>query len=140
MAVEKREVAGTIEAQTAHEAKMTQAEQGARAAEARAQGVAPERKTDKGFFSNDRVRVKSGAQVEYMALESRIAGEFRGWEGRGIITLENGQRWRIANGGSYSTPPVASPEVSITPAGFGGYWLKIVGVGPRVRVLPAEGR
>ena len=140
LAVEKREVAATIETQTAHEAKMRQAEQRGRATEARARGVALEKKTDRGFFSSDRVRVKSGTQVEYMALESKIAGEFRGWEGGGIITLENGQRWRIANGGSYSAPPVASPEVSITPAGFGGYWLKIVGVGQRVKVLPVEGR
>ena len=82
------------------------------------------------------VRLAAGTEVEYGAVESRIAGDFTGWEGRAVFVLENGQRWQVANGGSYYTPKLASPKVTITPAPLGGFWMAVEGVATRVRVMP----
>jgi hypothetical protein len=91
------------------------------------------------LLAKAKVLLTPGTEVEYAAVESRIAGDFTGWEGRPIFTLENGQRWQIANGGSYSTPPIASPKVKIVPASLGGFWMTIEGVSQRVRVAPIGG-
>ena len=77
-----------------------------------------------------------GTEIAYATVESRIAGNFTGWDGRAVLTLENGQRWQIANGGNYSTPALPSPQVKITPASLGGFWMTIEGVAIRVKVLP----
>lgn len=71
-------------------------------------------------------------------LETSIAGKFTGWEGRSIFHLENGQRWQVANGGSYVSPTVDSPKVKIYPAKLGGFWMKIEGVNSPVKVLPID--
>ena len=57
-----------------------------------------------------------------------------------MLTLENGQRWQIANGGTYMTPALPSPNVKIVPANLGGFWMTIEGVANRVKVLPLGGR
>ena len=77
-----------------------------------------------------------GTEIAYATVESRIAGNFTGWDGRAVLTLENGQRWQIANGGNYSTPALPSPQVKITPAALGGFWMTLEGVAMRVKVLP----
>lgn len=134
------------------EAKVAQAEAQTRAARAEVQAraakaevskpaqvrvdVAPEKKSEGGLLAKAKVLLTPGTEIEYAAVESRIAGDFAGWDGRAVLTLENGQRWQIANGGSYSTPPLASPKVKIVPASLGGFWMTIEGVTNRVRVAP----
>ncbi len=86
------------------------------------------------------VRVAPGTVVEVGEVESAIAGDFEGWAGRTVFQLENGQRWRVANGGSYYSPKLTRPKVTISPAGLGGYWMAIEGVGTRVKVLPLSGQ
>jgi hypothetical protein len=86
------------------------------------------------------VRVAPGTVVEVGEVESAIAGDFEGWAGRTVFLLENGQRWRVANGGSYYSPKLTRPKVKISPAGLGGYWMAIEGVGTRVKVLPLSGQ
>lgn len=70
-------------------------------------------------------------------IESRIAGDFVGWEGRTVFVLENGQRWQVANSGSYYAPKRTAPKVKLTPAAMGGHWMAIEGVGTRVKVVAA---
>lgn len=89
-----------------------------------------------GLLSRAKVLLTPGTEVEYATTESRIVGDFKGWEGNTVYTLENGQRWKIANGGLYSTPPVPSPKVKIVPSSLGGFWMTIEGIDVRVRVLP----
>ena len=104
---------------------------------ARAQSEAGgEKKTKGGPLARAKVLLSPGTEIEYATVESRIAGNFTGWDGRAVLTLENGQRWQIANGGNYSTPPLLSPQVKITPAPLGGFWMTIEGVAMRVKVLP----
>ena len=92
-----------------------------------------------GLLAKAKVLLTPGTEVEYAATESRIAGDFSGWDGRAIITLENGQRWQIANGGSYYTPVLASPKVKVLPASLGAFWMTIEGVSQRVKVVPLGG-
>ena len=73
-------------------------------------------------------------------LESRLVGDFDGWNGRSVFNLENGTRWVQQNKtDSYIYAPVLhSPKVRITPAAIRGFWLEIEGVNRNVRVIPLE--
>lgn len=92
-----------------------------------------------GLLERARVRLSPGTKVEYAPVESRIAGEFRGWDSRTIFTLENGQRWQVAGGESYVTPPEPGPAVTIRPGILGSFWMNIAGVRPRVKVVRVDG-
>jgi hypothetical protein len=136
--------ATAAEARAAAEAKATKAEAELETAKATAAAETAARAKEKpkaespGFFAKAKVLLAPGTEVEYGEIESRIAGDFAGWEGHTIFTLENGQRWRVANGGSYYSPAVSRPKVKIFPAALGGFWLQIEGVNPRVKVVPVE--
>jgi hypothetical protein len=91
------------------------------------------------LLAKAKVLLTPGTQIEYATVDSRIAGEFRGWEGRTTLTLENGQRWQTAGGDSYVTLPTASPAVRIAPGAFGAFWMTIEGVHPRVKVVLVTG-
>lgn len=69
-------------------------------------------------------------------LESRLAGDFKGWRRGTIFVLENGQRWQHVEGEDYVTPPMPAPRVWIKPGVLGTFWLQIEGVRPRVKVKP----
>jgi hypothetical protein len=128
-------IAARREAEAAAQARAA-AETRAAQAEAKAESVAKEKKSEPGLLAKAKVMLTPGTKVEYETIETRIAGDFKGWDARTIFTLENGTRWKILNGGSYYTPAVASPKVTVTPASFGSFWLDIDGVNQRVRVAP----
>ena len=134
----KREAAAADAARVAAEAKAAKAE--ASANERAAQAAAAEKKKNEtSLLTKAKVLLTPGTEVAYADTDSRIAGNFTGWEGRAVLLLENGQRWQIANGGSYVTPPIPSPKVKIVPASLGGFWMTIEGVNQRVRVMPLGG-
>ena len=148
----KREAAAAEEARVAAEAKAVKAEAARNDAEAKsrvaaqraeaasaAQATASAKKSDEGFLTKAKVLLTPGTEVVFADTDSRIAGNFTGWQGKSILTLENGQRWIIVNGGSYSTPPIMSPKVKIVPSQFGAFWMTIEGVNQRVRVSPLGG-
>ena len=91
-----------------------------------------------GFFARAKVLLTPGTKIEYSTIESRLVGNFTGWEGRKVFTLENGQHWQVANGGEYFSPPVPSPKVTVSPATLGGFWLTFEGTGVRVRVKSVD--
>ena len=95
--------------------------------------------TAPSLLARAKVLLAPGTKVEYATVESRIAGEFRGWESRTVFTLENGQRWQVAGGESYVTPPEPGPAVTIKPGIMGSFWMTIAGVRPRVKVVPVDG-
>ena len=81
-----------------------------------------------------KVTVAPGTKVEIATIKSTIPGRFRGWGSSTIFTLANGQRWQIANGGSYYTPAKQDIEVEITPSTLGGYWMRFPTLDTQVRV------
>lgn len=77
--------------------------------------------------------------AKHEAMESRIKGEFSGWEKRTLFRLENGQVWTLVNDDSYvHTPVLQSPRVKITPASFGTFWMDVEGVNQPCRVKPVR--
>jgi hypothetical protein len=122
----------------AAEAQAAKAAAEARVAKAEASTVAEPKKSEGGLLAKAKALLPAGTPVEYAAIESRIAGDFTGWEGKAVFTLENGQRWQMANAGNYYTPAVKRPAVKIAPAAMGGFWMTIEGVSQRVKVVPLE--
>lgn len=70
---------------------------------------------------------------------SPIAGHFEGWRRGSVLTLQNGQQWRVSDDSSLATPrPVDSPEATVKPGAFGGWLLKVKGYNASARVEPAN--
>ncbi len=67
-------------------------------------------------------------------LTGRIAGEIRGWSKGDVLTLENGQRWRVIQGDLFLRKPVSNPEVHITISNMGAWHLQIEGQNQRAKV------
>ena len=85
--------------------------------------------------SNERVAttavdkaVKESKATAPQVIESRIVGPFRGYNGRTIFTLENGQRWAQSQRDMATYPLVESPPVVIVKGGL-GYRMHIAGGG-----------
>lgn len=70
-------------------------------------------------------------------IESRILGDFRGWNGNTIFRLENGQVWQQAAAGTFfyrTEEPVAVIRRGV----LGTYLLQVQGKGTTVRVRRIE--
>jgi predicted Zn-dependent peptidase len=72
------------------------------------------------------------------AIRTRIAGDFRGWDGKTIFKLENGQRWQQVDKEERFFPKQVSPEVEIAPSKMGGWKMMLVKEGLWVRVKRLE--
>ena len=67
-------------------------------------------------------------------ISSRFVGEFTGWRGNTVFTLENGQVWRQAEEDRLIYR-ADSPIVTLRRGTFDTYRLSVEGVGGSVRVL-----
>jgi hypothetical protein len=132
LASARREAAAAAARAAAAEARA--AETAARAQAASPPAAASADKPDTSLLARAKVLLMPGTKIEYATVESRIAGDFRGWEGRTVFTLENGQRWQVQGGDPYISPPVRSPAVKIVPGAMGSFFLTVEGVRPRARV------
>ena len=133
LATARREAEAAASARIAAEARATQAERAVEQAKAQTKQA---KQAEAGFLAKAKVMLTPGTEVEYLAVESRIRGKFTGWEGRQIFTLENGQRWQLANPESYYTPEMEGPKVLITPAALGGFWMSLPELRKKLRVKP----
>lgn len=79
-------------------------------------------------------RRAASAAEEDAPVESRLTGEFRGWEPRTVFALENGERWQETGGTTYAGPPLAAPAVRIRAGALGAHWMRIEGVSREVKV------
>lgn len=69
------------------------------------------------------VKPKSGPD----AIRSQIDGTFKGWSGRTLFRLQNGQTWVQADpSANYWVPDAESPEVEIQSSVIGGWKLYIL--------------
>lgn len=135
------EAEAVARASAAAQAARAAAEQRASQAEARAQAAeTAARQAEGGLLARARVLLTPGTQIEYSTVESRLVGDFLGWEGRTLFTLENGQRWQSAGESTYISPPIRSPAVRVVPGALGSFWLVVEGVKPRVKVTLVSGR
>jgi len=113
----------------------------AKANEAETKAATAPAKTQPGWFMALITLKRAGEKPDKEEpLESRLVGDFDGWNGHSIFSLENGTRWVQQNKiDTYTYSPVLhSPKVKITPAAFSGFWLEIKGVNLSVRVIPLE--
>jgi hypothetical protein len=143
LAAAQREAEAAAQARAMAETRAAQAEAKAAAA-ARAEAAAKEEKAkpvteSTSLLAKAKVLLTPGTKVEYATVESRIRGDFRGWNGSTVFALEDGSHWKVQNNDSYVTPSMPGPKVTITPSTFGGFWMKIEGVSPKVRVAPLGG-
>lgn len=83
-----------------------------------------------GGFGDEQLEVKVAEKPE-VAL-AQIAGDFRGWDGKTLFRLTNGQVWQQRVGGRYRYRAV-DPQVRIQRARF-GYYLEITATGRKVGV------
>lgn len=125
-------VAAAAKARAEDAAARAQAE--VRTVQAERQSRAPDQSGRKAGGLLAKVLLPAGTEVEYSTIESRIVGNFQGWESRTTFQLENGQRWQAESSTSYVTPPVASPAVKISAGALGAFYMTVEGVKPRVKV------
>ena len=82
----------------------------------------------------------SGGPVFYPDSQPRdkftthLVGNFSGWGGHSVFTLDNGQVWKQAESGAYSCPDVDDPEVTIKPMILGSWLMYVQGCNQSVRV------
>jgi len=75
----------------------------------------------------------SGNSAETVStIESRIDGEFKGWEGKTVFKLQNGQIWQQASYG-YNVTFADSPKVSIYQSGS-EFRMKVEGIDQEIVV------
>ena len=71
-------------------------------------------------------------EMSTVVTRSRIRGVFKGWSGRGIHELVNGQRWeQVSRNHQYRC--LFSPPARVV-AHRGSYWLEVEGMEERVEV------
>ena len=58
-------------------------------------------------------------------IHSRLVGEFEGWDGETVFTLENGMVWKQDQTDHFSTKSMTNPEVTIKPGMFGSWRLSV---------------
>lgn len=58
-------------------------------------------------------------------IDAHIVGEFTGWYGQNVFTLDNGQQWKQAESTSYRCGKFENPAVTIKPMLLGS-WLMYV--------------
>ena len=70
-------------------------------------------------------------------IETRLIGDFTGWSGRTVFTLDNGEVWQQTKNyiSDYSPrSPIPQPKVTITKGMFGAYNMRIEGIKRTVQV------
>lgn len=115
-------------------ARASTAEADAKRAVAHASATDADGRKSLSLLGRAKVLLTPGTEIEYSTVESRIVGDFRGWERGTVFTLENGQRWRVESSDSYVSPSVHAPAVKITPGMLGSFFLNVEGVRPRAKV------
>ncbi len=64
---------------------------------------------------------KNDSKEDRSPINSRIKGNFSGWNGQTVFVLENGMIWEQADKGKFWVKDVQNPEITIKP-GFLGTW------------------
>jgi len=77
---------------------------------------------------------KKAEQIdEVESIHAHMVGEFRGWVKGKIITLDNGQKWKVV-GASKGYIRLMNPAVKIEKAIFGSFNMRVEGFTPFAKV------
>lgn len=132
LAAARAEVATAAAARATAEQKAAKAE--AEVVATKAAAAAKSKPAGEGFLAKAKVLLTPGTEVEYETVQTKLLGEFRGWQTGTVFNLENGQRWRVESG-SYTTPPETGPlKVRIVPGLMGSFFLEIEGVRQKPKI------
>ncbi|ACB74862.1 hypothetical protein [Opitutus terrae] len=91
-----------------------------------------------GLFARMRVVLKPGTEIAYETVETEITSGFRGYEPGKVLTLANGQRWRVVDGNFWAPARDANRprKVTIEPGVLGSFFLRIEDGGrPKVKYV-----
>ena len=86
----------------------------------------------------DKVVLTPGTRIEYSHVETQLTGSFRGYEPGTVLSLANGQRWRVVDGTYWASAKDAEKlrKVVIEPGVLGSFFLRIDDGGrPKVRYV-----
>ena len=74
-----------------------------------------------------RVVLTPGTDIEYATVETELKGSFRGYQPGTVLTLTNGQQWRVVEGNYWSPAKKADQirKVVIEPGVLGSFFLRI---------------
>lgn len=109
------------------------------ASEATSAAVAANGKPAKDSWFDRLRNHESKGGVPNNTVVSQIAGSFKGWGPGTTLTLQNGQKWRVADASSLSIyKPLDNPEVTIKPGMVGGWIMKVKGYNTSAQVQPAN--
>jgi len=139
-------VVATATAQTAQQVtvKVTQQVTAQVTATVRAQTQAEDHKEEEkkaasvGFMDRLKVMLKPGTEVSYTTLDAHILPPFDGWDKGTVITLDNGQRWKVVDNSSDFRRKITAPlHVRIFPGSMeGAFFMEVDGGGrPKVKYL-----
>lgn len=135
---------GTLEAARQQAVAAQVAKQAAeeRAAKAEAAAKAREKRSEEpSLLAKAKVLLTPGTEIEYTTVESRLVGDFQGWQRGTTFRLENGQRWQVTDGDEYVHPRITAPAAKIVPGLLGSFWLVVDGATRKVKVrLVSAGR
>jgi hypothetical protein len=94
----------------------------------------------RGWFSHKSGSAETKAETKARnTVVSKIAGNFNGWDPGSILTLQNGQKWRVTDDSSLTVrETMASPEVTVKPGFLGSWTLKVRGYNTNAKVQPAN--
>lgn len=67
-------------------------------------------------------------------INSRLVGEFNGWRGNAVFTLENGQVWEQIDASALYASKLTNPKVRLAFSGFSGWKLQVDGYNAWVKV------
>lgn len=95
----------------------------------------PENEEKRFGFANLLTRRATKAfQTEPESIQSRIVGEFRGWDGSTRFVLENGQEWIQSEKGTLYIPKKMNPMITIKKGVLGVYFISVEGYNKRTKV------
>lgn len=79
-------------------------------------------------------KAKKNSDKDRTPITSRIKGNFTGWNGHTVFTLENGMIWEQSDKETFYTKEVQNPEITIKPGMFGTWRLSVEGYHSACRV------
>ncbi|OZB59774.1 MAG: hypothetical protein B7X33_05090 [Lysobacterales bacterium 13-68-4] len=68
------------------------------------------------------------------AIEAHLVGRFDGWNGRNLMTLDNGQQWKQVGSDQPACGSADAPAVKVKPSLFGGWLMYVDGCNGSVHV------